>query len=104
MSRLCARELQGQAEVTCASGCACTAAMLDGHTTEKTSQTHTLGLQATQAGECVLQVRVAEASVSGEHKVKIMGAAVAEQPGEGRMADGLATGTAAASAEALHPG
>ena len=90
--------------MTCASGCACTAAMLDGHTTEKTSQTHTLGLQATPAGKCVLQVRVADTSASNEHKVKIMGAAVAEQPGEGRMASGLDTGTTADSADALHPG
>jgi hypothetical protein len=90
--------------VTCASGCACKDAVLDGHTAERTSQTRTLGLQATQAGECVLQVRVAAASASGEHKVKIMGAAVAEQPGEGRMASGLDTGTTADSADALHPG
>jgi hypothetical protein len=54
---------------------------LNGHGTEHDSQTKIFAMQVTQAGECVVEIHVLPSSDSGEHKVKIMGVVVAEQPG-----------------------
>ncbi len=56
-------------------GCSCAASTLDGHHTEKNSQTHLCKLKVSQSDVCVIQVTSLDQSSSGEHKVKVRGGA-----------------------------
>ena len=73
-------ENMGTATVTCARGCTCAPATIDGHWQKETSQP---GLQplmnVTQNERCVLKVEVQPGTQSSGHKVKILGLVLASE-------------------------
>lgn len=75
-------EHMGQFVVECAQGCACLPLRLDGNHEHKNSLLSMESLLATRAGACRLKITVLPESSSpdGEHKVKIIGLFVSDQP------------------------
>ena len=72
-------QLMGTADVTCSRGCACEPTRFDGHHEVHNSQVHYHSFVVELGGdECVLRVSVANATRSGEHKVKVTGVVVHE--------------------------
>ena len=58
---------------SCVSGCHCHPKYVDGHHEEHNSQTFLAQLDVSQAGECVLGIRLLTNTSSGEHKFKVGG-------------------------------
>ncbi|KAG2447186.1 hypothetical protein HYH02_007929 [Chlamydomonas schloesseri] len=73
-------ENMGKAVVSCEGGCKCTPWTLEGHHDQRNTQTFLHGWRVSQADECIIVVKVLEASNSGKHKVKISGLMVSEDP------------------------
>jgi hypothetical protein len=75
-------EHMGQADVSCLSGCTCSQAAVDAHSSERTSVAEVMALRVTPAARCVVRVRVRNETSSGEHKFKVvqlMARAIARQ-------------------------
>jgi hypothetical protein len=72
-------EHMGSADVTCVRGCKCAPSRFDSHHEVRNSQVHHHSFVIELGGaECVLRVQVADATSSGEHKVKVTGVIVHE--------------------------
>eukprot|EP00878_Enallax_costatus_P012728 GHUV01013292.1.p1 GENE.GHUV01013292.1~~GHUV01013292.1.p1 ORF type:complete len:358 (+),score=39.39 GHUV01013292.1:2608-3681(+) len=62
----------GQAEAYCISGCSCKPTRLDGHHKLRQSTIFLARLLPSEAGECVIGVKVSKSTSSGKHKFKVM--------------------------------
>ena len=72
-------EKMGVGDVTCVQGCKCEPTQFNGHHEVHNSQVHHHSFVIELGGdECVLRVAVADATSSGEHKVKVTGVIVHE--------------------------
>ncbi|PRW61115.1 hypothetical protein C2E21_0584 [Chlorella sorokiniana] len=81
LAYLVSYEHMGQAEVSCVSGCNCTTYKLDGHITERVSQTSMQTMELSRAEKCRLRITILNETSSGEHKVKVMGLIISEPNG-----------------------
>ncbi|KDD72119.1 hypothetical protein H632_c3839p0, partial [Helicosporidium sp. ATCC 50920] len=78
----------GQARVECVKGCTCAPTVVDAHHGTPASQTYLHTFEASPHKDCRIRVTVLEGSNSGEHKFKVIGAVLSEQPaGSGGSAD-----------------
>lgn len=73
-------EHMGRGAVRCESGCECEGAALEGHSVAHASQEGVAVLHVTQALLCHLRFEVEDATLSGDHKVKLLGITV--EPGK----------------------
>ena len=76
-------EHMGSALLTCVRGCACKELLLEGHSLVRdpaqVSLMQAASTAVTQAAECTLRLRVRSETLSGEHKVKMLGVTVNAQ-------------------------
>ncbi|GLC64570.1 hypothetical protein PLESTF_000180000 [Pleodorina starrii] len=84
-------EHMGVATISCVSGCSCESVEVDALIPDRVSQVYLAGLNASQARECVIEVRVLDRTRSGEHKFKVSGVVVAETAGAQEGVAGLGT-------------
>uniref|UniRef100_A0A383WNE5 SGNH hydrolase-type esterase domain-containing protein n=1 Tax=Tetradesmus obliquus TaxID=3088 RepID=A0A383WNE5_TETOB len=103
----------GSATLSCISGCTCQPAVVDGLHGEGNTQQHMAKLFATQAEECIVEVKINPWTRSKDHKFKVTGVMVSRYvhySGEGDFTDTVLLNTmednaaaAAAAAAALAP-
>ena len=77
-------EGMGAAALSCAAGCACEPAVLQGHVNGSVSVEHDAHVAVTQAEACVLQLRVLPETSSGGHKFKLLGVTLGALPSTAR--------------------
>jgi hypothetical protein len=65
----------------CESGCKCEETTIEGHHTSQTSQTFLHSIRVSQSPQCVVSITVGPNSLSGSHKVKVVGIIVSEEGG-----------------------
>ncbi len=65
----------------CEGGCTCNDTTLEGHHTQRNSQTYLHKLRVSQAPDCVVSITVAQGTLSGAHKVKALGVIISEEGG-----------------------
>ncbi|PNW79166.1 hypothetical protein CHLRE_09g402923v5 [Chlamydomonas reinhardtii] len=82
----------GVAKFRCVSGCRCKEVEVDAHHDDHTSQVFLAGLEATQAPDCIVEVKVLDKTSSGGNKFKVSGVVVAERPGAGDALSRMGTG------------
>jgi len=80
MAYLKSYEHMGRFRLDCVSGCSCEAREVEGHHTEKDSQTYVAQLLVSQSARCIIRATVLPETSSGEHKVKISGIMASDAP------------------------
>jgi hypothetical protein len=76
LTHLISYEHTGAAAVACVAGCACDGGVLQGHSVaQRVSIEATVELSVTQAQQCTIRLTVLPDTLSGEHKVKLIGVA-----------------------------